>query len=309
MKFYTAQDRLGIMYVTNNSITIPACAGLPFFYGNLQSLSSGILICHEHETFYRLSFFEIRRIKELVSKQEIGIVMAPFKANECDGWFLSLDEDQINVTSGFVLQQNTARKLLFFGGVMSHNGHFKFKSKVKAKLAMEFVVANRSLPERKKQHPANFEKCLGSNIEGKTILFINPSDILTSNILNLVDEAMIEFVECQKHLTQTLIRAGATNRGTSIRSLSTKYRYDIVMFVGDRFDLNEMFVQAFRHIKDDGKIYFAAHKFWRDNCSNLVNRLVSRTCSNIEVEDHFEIVSLNRDLISKPEVISISKKA
>lgn len=303
MQIFTAQERTGPMLISNRAITIPACGDLPFFFGNRHSLGNGILLSNINDTFYRLSNYELHQIRKAFLANSKAIVTAPFEADNCDNWFLRLEMNKIFVTEGHVLSSETARILLNFGGVMDKQGDFTFKTIAKANEATNYIFARRKL-DRKVSAKNSLKNFLNEDdIHDKSILIVNPSDFVMSEMEDLSTSNMVDFVEPSGTIANQLVNKGAVFKGNSIYELTIKHKYDFIVFAGDSKDVDELVRCSVLHLRASGNMAFIAPVGYRAKCDRFTQRLISLTteCTK-QLSSDTEVTTINRDLISDSQL-------
>jgi|TARA_R110002060_G_scaffold36845_3_gene47821 hypothetical protein len=299
MEFFTAQDRSAPITIENRAISIPACGNLPFFFGNRRSLEKGILVSHSDDIFYRLSNYELVHIRKAFFVNSKAILTAPFDKNDCDSWFLRLDKNKMIVTENFVVSTETARILLHFGGVMDEKGDFTFKTINKAYVASEYIIARRKVKKVIAAKNSINEFLKAEHVKDKSILIVNPSDFVTSEIEDLASTNMVDFVEPSGNLAKQLVSKGGVFKGHSIYELSIKNKYDFIVFAGDTKDVNELVPRSVRHLRATGKLAFISPSDYRNVANRFTQRLIAITGEfSKKLNASTEVTLINRYLIS-----------
>jgi hypothetical protein len=299
MEFFTAQNRLAPITIENRTISIPACDDLPFFFGNSRSLEKGILVSHSDNIFYRLSNYELVHIRKAFFANSKVILTAPFDRHDCDSWFLRLDKNKMIVTDDFVVSTETARILLHFGGVMDKTGNFTFKSINKAYAASEYIIARRKVKNVSPAKHSLNEFLKAEQVLDKSILLVNPTDFVTSEIEELASTNMVDFVEPSGIYAKKLVIQGGVFKGQSIYDLPIKNKYDFIVFAGDNNDVNELLPRSVRHLRATGKMAFVSPLEYRTSANRFTQRLVSITSEyNKKLSSDNEVTLINRYLIS-----------
>jgi hypothetical protein len=308
MKTYTAQDRTGPMIIKNSAITIAASGKLPFFWGNRHSIAKGYLVSNDENVFYQLSAYELFLLRK-ASGNSSRIITAPFNRERCDDWFIRRDKNLLIITDNFSISNDTARKFLHFGGVMDSKGNFCFKSISNAKLAIKSITRSEKVKHVMHKKHSLTGVLIPELVEGRSILIVNPSDFVSSEICALTRSNMVDFVETSSFFSKQLVKEGGVFKSNSIYGLELKNRYEFILFAGDSNEVSELFTRSLKHLRIDGKMLFIAPADYRSNAASFYSRIISLTSEFSKKDNENEITLINRKLISCIEYFELLRIA